>query len=268
MSFAVQVKTGCEIVKKYGYENLEIVLSEADPDGWAAGGRFDNANMNFRNTEYYASYIASSYNHTERIAKSFNMDVRPLAWAFMFVAERCFEGTRTFSTQGIDKASLNLFKMYAKMGYTEIAFESSGATDMSDVGRDALGAPDKTVPEVSGMAAKDDDGGVQVLVYSHHDDWDITEESEISLTVDGLIDGKEYNIAHYRIDGGHSNPYPAWLAEGSPDYPSKEQYDRIKAKDSLELFEPEISATADGGKLSLKFTMPARAISLFDIKLK
>ncbi len=42
----------------------------------------------------------------------------------MFVGERCFEGTRSFSTQGIDKAVLNLFRMYGKMGNQEIAFES------------------------------------------------------------------------------------------------------------------------------------------------
>jgi xylan 1,4-beta-xylosidase len=257
-SFSLQVETGCEIIKKYGYDNLEIVLSEADPDGWAAGGRFDNANMNFRNTEYYASYIACSYNQTERIAKSFNMDVRPLAWAFMFVAERCFEGTRTFSTQGIDKASLNLFKMYAKMGGTEIAFESSGTVD-------AL-TNDMAVPEISGMAAKDENGRVQVLVYSHHDDWDITEQSEVSLTVGGLTDGQEYNVTHYRIDDKYSNAYQAWLAESSPDYPSAEQYARIKAKDSLEQFEPIKTIKASGDNFSLKFMMPARGISLFIIE--
>lgn len=256
-SFVFQVKTGCEIIKKHGYEDKEIVLSEADPDGWAAGGRFDNINMNFRNTEYYASYIASSYNNTEKIAKEFNMDVRPLAWSFMFVGERCFEGTRTFSTQGIDKASLNLFKMYAKMGYTELDFKSSGEIDILNQNIDS--------PEISGMAAKNNNGGVQVLIYSHHDDWDITESSEINLAVGGLTDGKEYRVIHYRIDGTHSNAYSTWLSEGSPDYPLGEQYDRIKARDSLEMFEDAKNIKVSGGKIQLDFAMPARGISLFDI---
>ena len=47
----------------------------------------------------------------------------------MFVGERCFEGTRAFSTQGIDKAILNLFRMYARMGTQQVAFESTGAKD-------------------------------------------------------------------------------------------------------------------------------------------
>jgi xylan 1,4-beta-xylosidase len=187
------------------------------------------------------------------------MDVRPMAWAFMFVGERCFEGTRTFSTQGIDKASLNLFKMLAKMGYTEIGFSSTGAADYINAESDS--------PDVSGMAARDADGGVQVLIYSHHDDWDLNAESRVFLTVDGLADGKAYEINHYRIDGNHSNAYAAWLDESSPDYPTEEQYERIKARDSLELYEPVKTAVVSSGKLSLDFTMPARGVSLFDIKI-
>jgi xylan 1,4-beta-xylosidase len=237
--------------------------------------------MNFRNTEYYASYIASSYNHTERIAKAFNMDVRPLAWAFMFVAERCFEGTRTFSTQGIDKPSLNLFKMYAKMGYDEISFFSTGEVDVlaetqeqAETGEQATKQGLPTIqdistkqahPEISGMASRDDNGGVQVLVYSHHDDWDITQPSEVSLTINGLI-GSEYTIKHYRIDDKHSNPYRAWQEEGSPDYPTKEQYDRIKSKDSLEMLSKPQKMISENGELILNFTLPTRAISLIELK--
>ena len=48
-----------------------------------------------------------------------------LRGAFMFVGERCFEGTRTFSTQGINKASFNIFQLYARMGHQRLSFESS-----------------------------------------------------------------------------------------------------------------------------------------------
>jgi len=123
--FVEQVECGLDTVKKYGYEDLEIVLSEADPDGWAAGGRFDNANMNFRNTEYYATYVASTYHKIYEIARERNMDVRPLVWAFLFIGERCFEGTRTFTTQGIDKPVFNLFKMFAKLGNKYLPLHSS-----------------------------------------------------------------------------------------------------------------------------------------------
>ena len=105
------------------------MLSEIDPDGWAAGGAWDNANLNFRNTEYYASYVACAFDKLTRWSTAKGWDLKFLTWAFMFVGERCFEGTRAFSTQGIDKAILNLFRMYARMGTQQVAFESTGAKD-------------------------------------------------------------------------------------------------------------------------------------------
>ena len=57
----LQVKTGLDAVRDCGFGDREIVLSEADPDGWAVGGMYDNANMVFRNSEYYASYVACAY---------------------------------------------------------------------------------------------------------------------------------------------------------------------------------------------------------------
>ena len=113
------VGIGYDILSKYpGLAQLECVLSEIDPDGWAAGGAWDNANLNFRNTEYYASYVACAFDKLTKWSVAKGWDLKFLSWAFMFVAERCFEGTRAFSTQGIDKAILNLFRMYAKMGST------------------------------------------------------------------------------------------------------------------------------------------------------
>ena len=55
-------QTGYEIISKYpAYKNLECVLTEIDPDGWAAGGAWDNINLNFRNTEYYPSFVAAAF---------------------------------------------------------------------------------------------------------------------------------------------------------------------------------------------------------------
>jgi xylan 1,4-beta-xylosidase len=257
-----QVKTGLEAMNKYGYGDLELVLSEADPDSWAAGGLYDNSNMNFRNTEYYASYVASSYNHVEKVAKAMNADVRPLAWAFMFIGERCFEGTRTFTTQGIDKAVFNLFKMYAKTGTKTLLFESSQEKDVLSF-KDNFGAEEE--PEISGMASVSDDGSLQVMVYSHHDNWDINEEHDVELDISNISLGNQVTVKHYRIDKTHSNAYTEWVAQSKPKYPNKEQYASIKAKDGLELMEPLKMVKLEDGKLGMKFTMPSHAISFIEI---
>lgn len=257
-----QVKTGAEAIAKYGYENTELILSEADPDGWAAGGRYDNINMNFRNTEYYATYVASSYYHTEVLAKSINMDIRPIAWAFMFMGDRCFDGTRTFTTQGIDKAVLNLFKMYGKMGSKSLYFKSSQEKDVL-LFSDNFGTGEE--PDVSGMAALSDNGEVQILIYSHHDDWDIEQDFEVELDISNCDLGEKAYVTHYRIDKNHSNAYTEWVAQGKPDFPDADQYKKIKSRDSLELLEPKRGIKIAGGKVKEAFKLPTHAISLLVI---
>ncbi len=262
--FVEQVECGLDAVKKYGYEDLEIVLSEADPDGWAAGGRFDNTNMNFRNTEYYATYVASSYNKIFEIARERNMDVRPLAWAFLFPGERCFEGTRTFTTQGIDKPVFNLFRMYAKLGNKSLPFESSQKKDVR-LFKDKFGTGEE--PELDGIATVSDDGSIRILLYSHHDDWDVKAKFDVEVVVENLP-FHEAAIRQYYLDATHSNAYAEWVNQGMPDWPSKEQYDAIKSRDDLELIEPLQAEQTPDGKVIIKCSHEAHAVSLIMIEKK
>ena len=251
-----------QIIKEFGYDDLECVLSEADPDGWAAGGRYDNFNLNFRNTEYYASYVMSSYKNLYDLAEKMEMDIRPLAWAFMFEAERCFEGTRTFTTQGINKAVFNLFKFLARMGTQKVALTSSRDIDPLHF-KDLNGTEEG--PEVDGWATMDGEDKIQVLLYCHHDDWDRQENFDIDLSMMNLpLEGK-VQLRHLRIDANHSNAYAEWERQGKPNYPSEGQRQAILARSGLEYCEdPEVLAIHEGA-LHRKFTLPTHGISLVEI---
>ena len=254
-------KNGYEIISKYPqFQGLECILSEIDPDGWAAGGAHDNANLNFRNTEYYASFTAAAFDKVNRFAKQNNWDLRLLTWAFMFVGERCFEGTRVFSTQGIDKAIMNLFRMYAQIGTQQVAFESSEAKNPLDYA-DHNGRGEK--PDIAGFAALSGSKQLNVLVYNHHDDWDMREEYTVELEVAGLpFAGTTVKVTHQRVDAEHSNAYAEWVRQDKPNYPAPGQRAAIKARDGLELLEaPRTVETADG-TLRLSFAIPVHGISL------
>lgn len=255
------VKTGYEIIAKYpGYEKLECILSEIDPDGWAAGGAWDNVNLNFRNTEYYASFVATAFDKVTKFAQANQWDLRLLSWAFMFVGERCFEGTRTFSTQGIDKAILNLFRMYGKLGQQEIAFESSSSQNPLAYS-DPWGSD--VAPDISGFATLAGNKSLQVLVYNHHDDWDLKQNEEVTLEIENLpFAGQPLSLQHYRIDPTHSNAYSEWIRQGKPIYPAAGQRAAIKARDGLELLHAPQTIEANDGKLTLHFSMPVHSISL------
>ena len=239
-SLVHQVKLGLDIIQEYGYQDCEVVLSEADPDGWAAGGIYDNANMIFRNTEYYATYVASTYEKIDQLSSQYGIRVRPLAWAFMFPGERCFEGTRTFTTQGIDKAVFNMFKIYGSLGNEKLSFESDGTKKLEFLKEPEIGVKNHSQytgegedTDVAGFAVRGKNGEIQIVIYSHCNDRDKVEDQKISLTVDGIGE-KEVKIRHYRIDSEHSNPYAEWVRQGSPLFPEGEQYDAIKARDGLE----------------------------------
>jgi len=262
-NFLQQIKTGAEVIKACGYGNLECVLSEADPDGWAAGGRFDNPALNFRNTEYYASYVASAYKNAYDLAKTLEMDVRPLAWAFMFEGERCFEGTRTFSTQGIDKAMFNVFRVFAKLGGQLIELSSDRDADpltYPDPHGEGLGA------EIDGWATITGTKSVEAMIYCHEDSWDCPDVYKIHFTALNLPFDGPCRITHYRVDGTHSNAYAEWRRQGMPDYPAGGQYDAIKARDGLELYGPAVTSTPRDGRIDMEFDMPVNGVSLIKIE--
>ena len=253
------VKVGYEIICKHGYDNVECILSEIDPDGWAAGGVGDNLNFTFRNTEYYPSFVADSFDKVSKFAEEKNWDLRLLTWAYLFVGERAFEGTRAFSTQGIDKAVLNLFRMYARMGDQQIKLQSNGSKNPLQFA-DMNGMAE--TPDIDGVATLTGDQQVDILVYNHHDNWNLTEDWQVNLEVSNLpfADG-ELTLEHYRVDAEHSNAYPLWVAQGSPLYPAGEQRAALKARDGLERFAEPATVQVQGGKAGIAFNLPVHGIS-------
>ncbi len=252
-TFLANVETQAGIIRECGYGNLECVLSEADPDGWAAGGRFDNFNLNFRNTEYYASFVISAFRNLYDLAKRLDMDIRPLTWAFMFEGERCFEGTRSLSTQGIDKAVFNLFRMLARLG-----------TDLAElrISRN----PAETEPEINGWAFRGAEGALQVLLYCHHDDWDREGTADIALTLENLpLEGPAV-VTHYRIDREHSNACAEWERLGKPDWPDEKQRAAILARSGLECLRAPETREIRAGRLEISFPLPIHGISLLEIR--
>ncbi|MDR1971814.1 MAG: hypothetical protein LBQ46_07820 [Treponema sp.] len=258
-----QIRVCGTIIKECGYGDLECILSEADPDGWAAGGRFDNPAFDFRNTEYYASYAASTYKNIHDLAAELNMDIRPLAWAFMFEGERCFEGTRTFSTQGIDKAVMNVFKLFAKLGSQLVDLSSTGAKAPEKYG-DFWGAGEGA--ELNGWATLTGTKSLEALLYCHEDTWETEGRHAVEFAVENLPFKGPYTVTHYRIDKDHSNAYAEWVRQGRPDYPAGLQYEAIAKKAGLELAEPVRTVVPLDGKVKLSFDMPVKSVSLFVIE--
>lgn len=244
-----QVKTGLEIIEKYPeLKGLECVLSECDPDGWAAGGVWDNPNLEFRNTEYYPTYAATVFKKIMDLSEEYTRDIRVLTWAFVFDGERAFEGTRTFTTYGFDKPILNLFRMLSQLGTIKV-FNSPSSLEPANG------------HYLNVLAAASNQKRIEIMVISHHEDWDAEGKCEVKLEVINLPFNGEFLLKHYRIDREHSNAYTEWVKLGRPDYPNEIRSEKIRKKMGLELCEPITKISAED-KIVKTFNMPFHAVSL------
>ncbi len=102
------------------YRDLPAIVDECDAAVPAHYGRYDNANYDFQNTEYYPVFQVKlmkkilDLNATETVQVE-----QATSWSFYFEGERYFEGTRSFLTAGgVEKPFLNAYRMLARLGAT------------------------------------------------------------------------------------------------------------------------------------------------------
>jgi xylan 1,4-beta-xylosidase len=120
-----------------------------------------------------------------------------------------------------------------------------------------------TPPDISGIAAIDGDGAIQVLVCSHHDDWDVTTATTVVLQIAGLPDGN-YRLRQSLIDATHSNAHSVWQAMGEPQQPTAEQVQRLQLAGGLETVAESAHSTSHG-RLQLDVTLAAQSVRLIEI---
>ncbi|MBA8793093.1 xylan 1,4-beta-xylosidase [Friedmanniella endophytica] len=248
------------------YADLPAVVDECDAAVPAHFGRYDNPNYGFQNTEYYPVFQVKlmkkvlDLNATERV----RID-RATSWSFYFEGERFFEGTRSFLTAGrIEKPLLNAYRMLARLRGPRLEAGSDAAWSLTELDRDA--ADGSSMREEVDVLAAGDPAALGVLVWRHTDDqWRTTDDAAaVEVVVSGLTDGR-YRLRHERIDAGHSNAHTVWRALGSPQDPTEEQLEAVRARQGLETCEPDRTVEVAGGRLVLPVALPLPAVSLLSL---
>ena len=84
------------------------------------------------------------------------------------------------------------------------------------------------------------------------------------LSIAGLpSEAAAARLTHYRIDDLHSNAFTEWRRMGSPTEMDSVQYAHLKQVGALgKLDDAPASVSISGGKASLSFPLPRRAVSL------
>jgi xylan 1,4-beta-xylosidase len=205
----------------------------------------------------FSSYTAEQLARTVELADRQGVNLMgAVSWAFEFEDQPYFDGFRDLATNGVDKPVLNVFRMLGKMTGHRIAVESSGALALDDV-RDH-GVRDSA--DISALATGDAHSA-SVLVWNYHDDDLPAAGAGITLSIDGLPDGRAA-VTHFRIDSDHSNAYTLWKAQGSPQSPTAaERAALIKAGHLETLGAPERVVVAHGRGV-VTFNLPRQGVSL------
>jgi xylan 1,4-beta-xylosidase len=239
-----------------------VVLSESDPESCAACDAMSHPQNEYRLTSQYASYEAELLHGTLALAERHHINLEgTIAWAFTFPGQPIFSGLRAFTTNAIDLPVLNAFRMFGLMKGARVAAESTGALAVGDV----LESSVKANPDVKAIVTHDSHR-VNALVWSYHDDSNQSAPAEIRLRIDGLPQGvSRVLLEHWGVDRDHSNSYTAWKTMGSPQNPSADEYERLKAAGQLQLRESPRWIVADGGTVEITFTQLAQGLSLLDL---
>jgi xylan 1,4-beta-xylosidase len=265
MGIANQLRTiddGFRIVASFPeLKDKPIVIGESDPDGCAA---CQGPQLGYRNGTMYSSYTAASFARKYDLADRHGVNLEgALTWAFEFEDQPFFAGFRVLASNGIDLPVLNVFRMFSKMGGQRLAVRSTG-----EVGLDAiLKGGVRGVPDVSALASLDGDK-LSILAWHYHDDDLPGPDANVALEIIGLptSDG-QLALHHYRIDQQHSNAFEAWKRMGSPQDPTPDQYAELVRSGQLALLDTPGQVRAEGGKLTLRVSLPRQAVSLLQLDL-
>lgn len=242
--------------------NLPIILSEADPEGCAACSSKINPANNYRNGTLYPAYTAAAYKALLELQAKYRVNlIAMLSWSFEFEDRDYFEGFRSLSTNGIDEPILNLFRMLALMKDERVDARSEGAVTLNELVSNGTAA----VMDTDAMATKSAHEA-SILLWNYCDGEAQAVSRPISLTVTGIpSSASRILVKQYRIDKKHSNAYSEWLAMGSPQHPTPEQYARLLDRAGLELIGSPTWQDVNAGKIEMKTDLPGESVALVQL---
>ena len=244
------------------YHNLPIILSEADPEGCAACSAKENPNNAYRNGDVYPTYTAAAMKALADLALQNKVNlIGMVTWAFEFEGKQYFEGFRTLATNGIDKPVLNVFRMAGLFSGDRVAATSSSEVPAQDIAKSGVRAQ----PDIDAFATKSTHEAA-VILWNYHDEDLPVAASQVTVKISGIPAGvTKVLLEHFRIDDTHSNAYTVWLAMGSPQNPTPDQYAQLKSAGQLQTLTSPEWLDVTSGAITVTTTLPREATSLLHL---
>ncbi|HEY4382429.1 MAG TPA: beta-xylosidase [Acidobacteriaceae bacterium] len=244
------------------WHSLPIILSEADPEGCAACSARENPNNAYRNSPVYPTYTAAAMKALADLAAQYKVNlIGMVTWAFEFEGKQYFEGFRTLATNGVDKPVLNVFRMAGLLSGDRVAATSSSAVPAEDIAKSGVRAQ----ADIDAFATKSVHEAA-VMLWNYHDEDLPVAASQVTVDITGIpANVHKVLLEHYRIDDTHSNAYTVWMAMGSPQDPTPDQYAKLKAAGQLQLLTSPTWIDVPAGAVSVTTSLPREATSLLHL---
>src|ERR1017187_8825071 len=241
---------------------LPTALSEPDPEGGAACSAKQNPNNAYRNSPVYPTYTAAAMKAlVDLVAENKVNLIGMVTWAFEFEGKQYFEGFRTLATNGIDKPVLNIFRMAGLFSGDRVSAVSSSEVPAEDIAKSGVRAQ----PDVDAFATKSTHEAV-VMVWNYHDEDLPVPATQVTVKISGIPAGvSKVLLEHFRIDDTHSNAYTVWVAMGSPQDPTPDQYAQLKAAGQLQTLTSPTWLNVTSGSVTVTTTLPREATSLLHL---
>jgi xylan 1,4-beta-xylosidase len=243
------------IAARPALKNKPIVIGESDPEGCAA---CQGPSFGYRNGTVYSSYTAASFAREHDLADRHGVTLDgALTWAFEFEDQPYFAGFRQLSSNGLDLAVFNVFRMFSLMGPERIEAVSSGQIPLDEI----LAKGVRGRPDIGTLASLGPDR-LTIMVWNYHDDDVPGPAAEVRLVLKGLPRAfAGARLVHYRVDEDHGNVYGAWRRMGSPLAPTKAQYDALEQASGLTTIDGP-PPVRDREGLTMTFQLPRQGVSL------
>lgn len=227
-----------------------VVIGESDPEGCAACPGPQNA---YRNGTMYSSYTAASVARLWELARKRHVNLEgAVSWSFEFEDQPWFAGYRQLATNGVDLPVLNVFRLFAKLGTTQLAAISDAQVPLDTVMAEGV----QGEADVGSIATRTADGKLALLLWHYHDDDVAGPDAQISISLKGLK-AKPTAATLWRVDKTHANAFTAWQAMGAPQSPDQNQYAQLEKASQLQA--ETISITSSK---SISLLLPRQGVAL------
>ncbi len=253
------VDAGMKIVASYPeWKNTPIIMGENDPEGCAACGVETNPQNAYRNGPLYGVSVAEATALAYELARRDSVHLQgSVTWAFEFENQPYFAGLRDLASNGIDKAVLNVFRMWGMLGnHGEwLATQSSGALTLDQV----LAGDASRRSDINAVATRQGNT-INVLAWNYDDRDVAAAPAQVTLRLHELS-SRTVRLQQYLVDRDHSNAYQQWLKLGSPARPSASQQRALIRASKLDQLQSR-SLSVQNGEVTLTFPLLRQGVQL------